>query len=73
MHRSVGLLQSLPAMPGNAQKILSIELATDKGDELLLKLIGQDMVISARIIGLANSPLFGVGGCIEPRKCGAVL
>jgi HD-like signal output (HDOD) protein len=59
MHRSVGLLQNLPAMPGNAQKILSIELATDKGDELLLKLIEQDMVISARIIGLANSPLFG--------------
>jgi putative nucleotidyltransferase with HDIG domain len=59
MHHTVGLLQRLPAMPKTAQQILSIELATDKGDELLLKLIEKDMAISARIIGLANSPLFG--------------
>lgn len=59
MHHTVGTLQSLPAMPKTAQEILSIELATDKGDELLLRLIEKDLAISARVIGLANSPLFG--------------
>lgn len=59
LHHTVGTLASLPAMPKTAHEILSIELATDKGNELLLKLIEKDPAISARIIGLANSPLFG--------------
>lgn len=59
LHYTVGTLESLPAMPKTAQEILSIELASDKGNELLLKLIEKDLAISARIIGLANSPLFG--------------
>lgn len=59
MHHTVDTLQSLPAMPKTAQEILSIELATDKGDELLLRLIEKDLAIAARVIGLANSPLFG--------------
>ncbi len=58
IHKSVEFLQTLPAMPKIAQEILSINLATDAGDELLLKLIMKDPAISARIIGLANSPLF---------------
>lgn len=56
---NVDALQALPALPKIAQQILSIKLATDKGDEMLLKLIEKDPAISARIIGLANSPLFG--------------
>ncbi|HCI52414.1 MAG TPA: histidine kinase [Gallionella sp.] len=59
MHNTVLSLQSLPAMPETARKILSIELATDRGNELLLRLIEKDLAISARVIGLANSPLFG--------------
>ena len=59
MHDTVGTLQTLPAMPKTALEILSIELATDKGNELLLKAIEKDLAISARVIGLANSPLFG--------------
>jgi HD-like signal output (HDOD) protein len=59
LHHTVGTLQTLPAMPKTALEILSIELATDKGNELLLKVIEKDLAISARIIGLANSPLFG--------------
>lgn len=59
LRNTVDLLQVLPAMPRIAQEILSIELASDKGDEMLLKLIEKDPAISARIIGLANSPLFG--------------
>lgn len=59
MHDTVGTLQTLPAMPKTALDILSIELATDRGNELLLKAIEKDLAISARVIGLANSPLFG--------------
>lgn len=59
MHNTVSALQSLPAMPRTAREILAIELASDKGNDLLLKLIEKDLAISARIIGLANSPLFG--------------
>ena len=59
LHRAVDLLQALPAMPKIAHEILSIKLATDRDDEMLLKLVGKDPAISAKIIGLANSPLFG--------------
>lgn len=59
MYSTVGALQSLPAMPKTAREILAIELASDKGNGLLLKLVEKDLAISARIIGLANSPLFG--------------
>ena len=52
-------LESLPAMPLVAQKILRLPLDTLDGETQLLKLIEQDPQISARIIGLANSPLFG--------------
>lgn len=59
MHHTVVMLQTLPVMPKTALEILSIELASDRGNELLLKVIEKDPAISARVIGLANSPLFG--------------
>lgn len=59
LRQTVDLLQALPAMPKIAHEILSIKLASDRDDEMLLKLIEKDPAISARIIGLANSPLFG--------------
>ncbi len=52
-------LDSLPAMPVIAQKILTLSLDTNQGELQLLKLIEADPLISARIIGLSNSPLFG--------------
>ncbi len=52
-------LDSLPAMPVVAQKILGLPLDTHDGETQLLKLIEQDPQISARVIGLANTPLFG--------------
>jgi len=51
-------LDNLPAMPMVAQKILRLPLDTPEGENQLLKLIEQDPQISARLIGLANSPLF---------------
>lgn len=59
MRHTIDLLHALPAMPKIAQQILSIKLASDQDDEKLLKLIEKDPSITARIVGLANSPLFG--------------
>jgi putative nucleotidyltransferase with HDIG domain len=56
---AINQLYSLPAMPAIAQKLLALALDTDEGEAQLLKLIEQDPLIAAKIIGLANSPLFG--------------
>ncbi len=58
MHKAIECLLSLPAMPRIAQEILAINLASDEGDEELLKLATRDAAILAKIIGLANSPMF---------------
>lgn len=52
-------LENLPAMPLVAQQILRLPLDTPEGEQQLLKLIENDPQISGRLIGLANSPLFG--------------
>lgn len=56
---AISQLYSLPAMPAIAQKLLALALDTDEGEAQLLKLIEQDPLIAAKIIGMANSPLFG--------------
>ena len=58
MHKAIECLLALPAMPKIAQEILAINLATEEGDEQLLKLATKDATILAKIIGLANSPMF---------------
>ncbi|HRB97411.1 MAG TPA: HDOD domain-containing protein [Nitrosomonas sp.] len=60
----LGRINSLPAMPVIAQKMLALPLDTDDGETQLLKLIAQDPQISAKIIGLSNSALFSVPGMI---------
>lgn len=52
-------LDSLPAMPAIAQKLLLLRLDTEAGEAEFLRLIEQDPQISAKVIGLANSPLYG--------------
>ncbi|NNM79184.1 MAG: HDOD domain-containing protein [Gallionella sp.] len=52
-------LDTLPAMPAIAQKLLGLQLDTDEGESEFLRLIEQDPQISAKIIGLANSPIYG--------------
>lgn len=64
LQQSLALINTLPAMPVIAQKMLSLALNTDEGETQLLKLIAQDPQISARIIGLSNSSLFGTPGII---------
>ncbi len=56
---NISKLNALPGMPVIAQKLLALALDTDEGETKLLKLIEQDPLISAKIIGLANSPMFG--------------
>ncbi len=60
-------VESLPAMPAVAQKLLMLPLETEEGEEQMLRLIDQDPVISAKLISLANSPVMGVS-----RKVGTV-
>ncbi|TNC96956.1 MAG: signal transduction protein [Gallionellaceae bacterium] len=59
LKKAIQNLDSLPAMPVIAQKILTLSLDTDEGELQLLKLIEKDPQMSARIIGLSNTPLFG--------------
>jgi putative nucleotidyltransferase with HDIG domain len=59
LKQAVSRLDSLPAMPIIAQKLLALKLDSDQDERQMLLLIAQDPLISARIIGLANSPLFG--------------
>jgi HD-like signal output (HDOD) protein len=57
-------LDSLPAVPEIARKILSLKLNTDEDDMELLGMIAQDPPIMSKIVGLSNSPLFNTGRSI---------
>ncbi len=55
----IAKIDSLPTLPAIAQKLLSLSLDTVEGETSMLKLISQDPIISAKIIGLANTSMFG--------------
>lgn len=59
LKHSIKQLDTLPAMSVIAQKLLALQLDTDEGEREMLKLIGQDPQMAAKIIGLANTPMFG--------------
>src|SRR5512135_1495349 len=59
LRQAVRNLNSLPAMPVIAQKLMSLKLDSEEGERQMMLLIDQDPMISAKIIGLANSPLLG--------------
>lgn len=65
---SVRNLDSLPAMPVIAQKLLALKLDTDEGERQMQLLIAQDSIISAKVIGLANAPLLGISRKITSVK-----
>ncbi|MEK7811543.1 MAG: HDOD domain-containing protein [Pseudomonadota bacterium] len=73
LKQSIKELDSLPAMPVVAQKILTLSLDTDEGEAQLLRLIEKDPQISARIIGLANTPLFGASKRVTSIQDAAML
>lgn len=66
-------LENLPAMPLVAQQILRLPLDTPEGEQQLLKLIENDPQISGRLIGLANSPLFGASKKITSISDAAMM
>lgn len=66
-------LDSLPSMPVIAQKLLALNLESVEGERQLLKLIEQDPQISAKIIGLSNTPLFGASKRVTSIQDAAIL
>jgi len=66
-------LNNLPAMPVIAHKLLALKLDTDEGERQMMLLIEQDPLISAKIIGLANSPLLGASRKVSTIKEAAIL
>ncbi|GAB1235642.1 HDOD domain-containing protein [Ferrigenium sp. UT5] len=79
MNRSVDLrqgirhLDDLPAMPAIAQKLMTLDLDSEQGERQMLLLISQDPLISAKLIGLSNSPLLGVSRKVCSVKDAALL
>lgn len=59
LRHAIQNLDALPAMPVIAQKLLALPMDTDEGERQMLILIEQDPLISAKIIGLANSAAVG--------------
>ncbi len=73
LKQAIRNLDMLPAMPVIAQKILALNLESDEGERTMLKLIEQDPLIAAKIIGLANTPLFGASKRVSSVSDAAML
>ena len=73
LRQAVRNLNSLPAMPVIAQKLMGLKLDTEEGEKQMMLLIAQDPMISAKIIGLANSPLLGATRHITAVKDAAMM
>jgi putative nucleotidyltransferase with HDIG domain len=73
LRQAVRNLNSLPALPIIAQKLMGLKLDSEEGEKQMMLLIAQDPMISAKIIGLANSPLLGASRHISAVKDAAML
>lgn len=73
LRQAIKKLDALPAMPAIAQKLLTLDLNTDVGRRRLLVLIEQDPLISAKIVGLANSAMIGASRKISTVKDSVML
>jgi putative nucleotidyltransferase with HDIG domain len=73
LKQAVKHIDALPAMPVIAQKLLALQLDTDKDEREMLMLIEQDPQISAKIIGLSNSTIFGASKKTTSVKEAAIL
>lgn len=73
LRKAVRNLNSLPALPVIAQKLLALKLDSEEGERQMMLLIAQDPMISAKIIGLANSPLLGATRHITAVRDAAML
>lgn len=73
LRQAVHNLNSLPALPVIAQKLMSLKLDSEEGEREMMLLIAQDPIISAKIIGLGNSPLLGATRHISTARDAAML
>ncbi|MEW6563380.1 MAG: HDOD domain-containing protein [Pseudomonadota bacterium] len=73
LHSLVSHLDMLPAVPAVAKKILALQLDSDQGEMQLLRLIENEPTIAARLVGLANSPLFGATKKIVSVRDAAIV
>lgn len=73
LRQAVRNLDSLPALPVIAQRLLALKLDDEEGERQMMLLISQDPLISAKILGLANSPLLGSSRKISTVKEAAML
>jgi HD-like signal output (HDOD) protein len=73
LRQAVHSLNSLPALPIIAQKLMALKLDSEEGEKQMMLLIAQDPMISAKIIGLANSPLLGASRHISAVRDAAML
>lgn len=73
LRQAIRNLNSLPALPVIAQKLMALKLDSEEGEKQMMLLISQDPMISAKIIGLANSPLLGASRHISAVKDAAML
>jgi putative nucleotidyltransferase with HDIG domain len=63
--RLIDELNRLPMRPGAAQRILQMLEDPDLSADDLARVIETDPALSARILRLANSPFFGLGGTVS--------
>jgi putative nucleotidyltransferase with HDIG domain len=66
-------LDSLPAMPAIAQRLLALPLNTEAGEIQMLRLIEQDPLLSAKMLGLANAPVMGIARRINSIQDAAMF
>ncbi|MDH4284206.1 MAG: HDOD domain-containing protein [Gallionellaceae bacterium] len=73
LQQTINKLDALPAIPAIAQQLLTLDLDTEQGKQKLLVLIEEDPLISAKIVGLANSAMIGASRRISTVKDSAIL
>ena len=73
LQQAINNLDSLPAIPSIALKILALKITTDEGECELFRLIEKDPPILSKIIGLSNSSMFGTGRKIITLHDAAVV
>lgn len=73
LRQAINKLDALPAVPAIAQRLLALDLNTEEGERKLLVLIEEDPLISAKIVGLANSAMIGASRRISTVKDSAML
>ncbi len=70
---AIANIDALPAMPVIAQKLLSLSMESDNGEAQLINIIEQDPQLTAKIVGLANSPLMGLSRTVSSVHEAALL